>query len=115
MKVLLSWLREFVDVRESAAEIARVMSLRGFAVEGIEALGSDSVIDFEVTGNRPDCMSVLGMAREIATAFELPLKTGPAGPDPAGPDPAGPASMTSQSKPEPAPERIRITIENPDL
>jgi hypothetical protein len=36
MKVLLSWLREFVDVREPAGEIARVMSLRGFAVEGIE-------------------------------------------------------------------------------
>ena len=34
MKVLLSWLREFVDVREDADEIARVMSLRGFAVEG---------------------------------------------------------------------------------
>ncbi len=38
MKVLLSWLREFVDVRESADEIARVMSVRGFAVEGIERL-----------------------------------------------------------------------------
>ena len=77
MKVLLSWLREFVDVREDAAEIARVLSLRGFAVEGIETLGQDSVIDFEVTGNRPDCMSVLGMAREIATAFQLPLTAGP--------------------------------------
>jgi len=76
MKVLLSWLREFVDVREDAAEIARVMSLRGFAVEGIERLGEDAVVDFEVTGNRPDCMSVLGMAREIATAFQMPLKVG---------------------------------------
>ena len=48
MKVLLSWLREFVEIRESADEIARVMSLRGFAVEGIEPIGSsDSVIDFD--------------------------------------------------------------------
>ena len=39
MKVLLSWLREFVDVRENANEISRVMSLRGFAVEGIEGFG----------------------------------------------------------------------------
>ena len=82
MKVLLSWLREFVDVRTSADEIARVMSHRGFAVEGIESAVADAaadrlpdaIIDFEVTGNRPDCMSVLGMAREIATAFNLPLK-----------------------------------------
>ena len=32
------------------------------------------MIDFEVTGNRPDCMSVMGMAREIATAFGLPTR-----------------------------------------
>jgi phenylalanyl-tRNA synthetase beta chain len=103
MKVLLSWLREFVDVRESADEIARVMSLRGFAVEGIEKVGNeDTVIDFEVTGNRPDCMSIAGMAREIATAFSLPLL-------------AGPASMGDQPSPEPAPQQIKITLENPDL
>jgi phenylalanyl-tRNA synthetase beta chain len=106
MKVLLSWLREFVEIRESADEIARVMSLRGFAVEGIEPIGSsDSVIDFEVTGNRPDCMSIAGMAREIATAFQLPLKAGP----------AGPPSLESQAPAEPAPQEIKITLENPDL
>jgi hypothetical protein len=38
MKVLHSWLREFVDLRKSAVEIARVMSFRGFAVEGIEQI-----------------------------------------------------------------------------
>ena len=39
MKVLLSWLREFVDVPGSAEEIGATMSVRGFAVEGIEATG----------------------------------------------------------------------------
>ena len=105
MKVLLSWLREFVEVREGADEIARVMSLRGFAVEGIEAVGTDSVIDFEVTGNRPDCMSVLGMAREIATAFELPLKSGSAALSAGG----------QSAKAEPALHPITITLDNPDL
>ena len=106
MKVLLSWLREFVDVREDADEIARVMSLRGFAVEGIERIGTEhTVIDFEVTGNRPDCMSVLGMAREIATAFQLPLKMRL----------TGPASMADSSKRGPATQPITITLENPDL
>jgi phenylalanyl-tRNA synthetase beta chain len=102
MKVLLSWLREFVDVREDADEIARVMSLRGFAVEGIERLGKDAVVDFEVTGNRPDCMSIVGMAREVATAFGLPLA-------------AGPGSMATVPNPAPAPQLITITLENPDL
>ncbi len=75
MKVLLSWLRDFVDVSAGAEEIAATMSVRGFAVEGLERLGdSDAVIDFEVTGNRPDCMSVSGMAREVATAFGLQVR-----------------------------------------
>jgi len=75
VKVLVSWLREFVPVTASAVEIAHAMSVRGFAVEGIESIGDDSVLDFEVTANRPDCMSVLGMAREVATALGLPLNS----------------------------------------
>ena len=72
MKVPLSWLRDFVDVPGTAEDIAARMSLRGFAVEGIEHLpGGDTVIDFEVTANRPDCMSIMGMAREIGTAYGL--------------------------------------------
>jgi len=75
MKVLVSWLRDFVDVAASPEEIAKTMSVRGFAVEGLEHIGDDdAVIDFEVTGNRPDCMCVMGMAREVATAYNLPLR-----------------------------------------
>ncbi len=75
MKVLLSWLRDFVDVPGRPEDIAAAMSVRGFAVEGIEQFGDgDAVIDFEVTGNRPDCMSVSGMAREVATAFGLQVR-----------------------------------------
>lgn len=75
MKVLLSWLRDFVAVPGSAADIAATMSVRGFAVEGIEPFGEgDAVIDFEVTANRPDCMSIVGIAREVATAYGLQLR-----------------------------------------
>ncbi len=39
-----------------------------------EALGiGDTVFDFEITSNRPDCLSVLGLAREVAATYELPL------------------------------------------
>jgi phenylalanyl-tRNA synthetase beta chain len=74
MRLVLSWLREFVDVKASAEEIAEKLSLRGFEVASIEPLdGGDAVIDFEITANRPDCLSVLGLAREVATTYNLPL------------------------------------------
>jgi phenylalanyl-tRNA synthetase beta chain len=74
MRLVRSWLREFVDVQASAEEIAEKLSLRGFEVASIEPLdGGDAVIDFEITANRPDCLSVLGLAREVATTYDLPL------------------------------------------
>jgi phenylalanyl-tRNA synthetase beta chain len=74
MKVPLSWIREFVDVKATAEEIGALMGVRGLALEGLESHGGDVVMDFDVTANRPDCMSVIGIAREIATAYQLPLR-----------------------------------------
>ncbi len=39
-----------------------------------DALGlSDDVVEFEITPNRPDCLSVIGLARESAASFDKPL------------------------------------------
>ena len=77
MRLLVSWLRDFVDVDAPAEDIAERVGLRGFEVASIEPMdgpgGHDAVIDFEVTANRPDCLSVLGLAREVATIYNLPL------------------------------------------
>ena len=64
-----------MDVPGTPEQIAETMSVRGFAVEGIEPLADgDATIDFEVTGNRPDCLSVAGIAREVATAYGLQVR-----------------------------------------
>ena len=34
----------------------------------------DTVVDFEITNNRPDCYSIIGLAREAAAAFGMPMK-----------------------------------------
>ena len=34
----------------------------------------DTIVDFEITNNRPDCYSIIGLARESAAAFALPMK-----------------------------------------
>jgi phenylalanyl-tRNA synthetase beta chain len=75
MKLLLSWVRDFVTIDLPAETLADTMALRGFEVASVERLGpADAVIDFEVTANRPDCLSVIGLAREIATAYDLPMR-----------------------------------------
>ena len=102
MKVLFSWLKEFVDVPGTAADVAARLSVRGFAVEGIDGSGDDAVIDFEVTGNRPDCMAVLGLAREVATAFELPLR-----------EPAEDVALATLIPAERA--EISVHLDDPDL
>ena len=74
MKVLLSWVREFVDVTASAEEIGTLMGMRGLPLESLEIDGDDAVMDFDVTANRPDCLSIRGIAREIAAAYRLPFR-----------------------------------------
>jgi phenylalanyl-tRNA synthetase beta chain len=78
MRLVLSWLREFVEIDASAQQIADSLGIRGFEVASIESLDrDDAVIDFEITANRPDCLSVIGLAREVATAFNLPMTRRP--------------------------------------
>ena len=67
MRLVVSWLRDFVDVDAPPEEIAEKLGLRGFEVASIEPLpDGDAVIDFDITANRPDCLSVIGLAREAS-------------------------------------------------
>ncbi len=34
----------------------------------------DTIVDFEITNNRPDCYSIIGLAREAAAAFDRPMR-----------------------------------------
>lgn len=74
MKILLSWLKDYVETDLSAEEIAEILSNLGFPNEGIEHIGGDAVIDLEVTSNRGDCLGHIGVARELAAATGKDLK-----------------------------------------
>ena len=76
MRILVSWLRELVPVTVSVAGLAEALTAHGFEVSAVEpappvpgrpAGGEDAVLDLEITTNRPDCLSVAGIAREVAT------------------------------------------------
>jgi phenylalanyl-tRNA synthetase beta chain len=75
MKVPVSWLRDFVDVTASPEELGETLNLRGFELSSVERTSTDdAVLDFEVTANRPDALSIIGFAREVGTAYSLPVK-----------------------------------------
>ena len=80
MKILVSWLRELADVPVPMAELASDLHLAGFEVASVEPppgaqdTADDAVIDFEITANRPDCLSVVGLAREVATRYGTALR-----------------------------------------
>lgn len=77
MKILVSWLKDYIEIDLSAEQIAEILSDVGFACEGIESFGGDAVIDIEVTSNRGDCLGYIGVARELSavTGNELKIPT----------------------------------------
>jgi phenylalanyl-tRNA synthetase beta chain len=74
MKVVYNWLKEFVDVTASPADLRARLSLAGLAVDAIEETAAGPVLEAEVTANRPDCLGHLGIAREVAAIYRLPLQ-----------------------------------------
>ncbi len=48
---------------------------RTLGIDIREAIGlNDTVTEFEITSNRPDCLSIIGLAREAAATFKKPLE-----------------------------------------
>jgi phenylalanyl-tRNA synthetase beta chain len=96
VKIVHEWLAELADIPPDAETVAREISLRGFEVAGVDA----GVIDFEITANRPDCLSHRGFAREAAVIWPRAARQA-AGAAPGGRGTAG--------------EAPAVTIEAPDL
>ena len=69
IKILDSWLKDYVVTKATPKQIAEKLSLSSVSVERIEKHGTDFVYDIEVTTNRPDLMSIIGLAREAATVL----------------------------------------------
>ena len=66
MKISLEWLSQFLPGPLTPEQAADALTNGGLPVEVVERHGDDTVIDVEVTSNRPDCLSHVGVARELA-------------------------------------------------
>ena len=70
MKVPLEWLKEYVTIRLPVQALADRLTMAGLEVTGIDTVEGGPVLDVEVTPNRPDWLSMLGIAREIGAITE---------------------------------------------
>ena len=74
MKISYSWLKEFVEINKTPEQLGDDLSLFGHELESIGKMGDDTVLDLEITPNRGDCLSILGIAREISAMYNTKLK-----------------------------------------
>jgi len=67
MNVLIpnSWLKDFLKTQADHKQIAKYLSLCSQSVEKTISQNGDYLYDIEITTNRPDCLSVYGIAREL--------------------------------------------------
>src|SRR5260221_3053507 len=70
IKISDNWLREYLKTKATPKEIGEKLALCGPSVEKVKKTGKDYVYDIEVTTNRVDCMSILGIAREASVILE---------------------------------------------
>ena len=100
MKVVYNWLKDFVGVTASPAELASRLALSGTNIGGVETGAYGAVIDAEVSSNRPDCLGHYGIAREVGAIYKLPLK--------------GVAPKPAES-PAKASDAVKVDIQAPEL
>ncbi len=66
MNISYNWLNKLIEMGLTADETGVALTRVGLAVEGIHPIKDDFVLDIDLTSNRPDCLSHLGVARELS-------------------------------------------------
>ncbi len=76
MKLSLSWLKEYISLNIKPDLLAHKLTMAGLEVKGIDSRpDGDFVFEIEVTPNRPDCLNVVGIAREVSAILNKTLKS----------------------------------------
>lgn len=73
MRVSFAWLSEFIKTGLSVEKIAHMLTMSGLEVEALEAALNDVILEVNVTPNRADCLSVLGVVRELSVLTGEPV------------------------------------------
>lgn len=100
MKISYNWLGELVTLTLGPRELAERLTMAGLAVEAVERIRDDHILDFDLTSNRPDALSHLGIAREAALVCSTSLT---------------PRSITFSESDERVGSNAAVEILDPDL
>src|SRR6476659_3055940 len=66
MLISYNWLRELTGTKLTPLELRERLTMVGLAIDSVDENDGDSLLDVEVPSNRPDCLSHVGIAREVA-------------------------------------------------
>jgi phenylalanyl-tRNA synthetase beta chain len=97
MKISEKWLRTWINPPIDCKELAAQLTQAGLEVEAISQADGDNFIELNITPNRGDCLSIAGIARELAAINRSKLQA--------------PALQEVKST---IPDQIAVTIEAPD-
>lgn len=75
MLVSYKWLKKYVDVDINATQLAHRITMGGVEVESVQKSGDDFILDISPTPNRGDCLSIIGVAKEVAALLGEKVKT----------------------------------------
>ncbi|MBN2097909.1 MAG: phenylalanine--tRNA ligase subunit beta [Candidatus Omnitrophica bacterium] len=74
MRVSFNWLKDYVDIRMQPEQLAQKLTMAGLEITSATRIDQDTIWEIEVTPNRTDCLSILGIAREVAALTGKKLK-----------------------------------------
>ncbi len=74
MRILPSWVREFVDIAVDERQLAEDLTSAGIAVESVQRQNRTAVYEMDFTTNRVDAMNHYGVAREASAIYDVDLK-----------------------------------------
>ncbi|MBU1037483.1 MAG: phenylalanine--tRNA ligase subunit beta [Candidatus Omnitrophica bacterium] len=79
MKISYNWLKEYVNIKLAPDKLAQALTMAGLSVDSVKPYGQDHIFEIEITANRPDWLSVIGVAREVAalTGGKLKIPSNP--------------------------------------
>ncbi|RJP27328.1 MAG: phenylalanine--tRNA ligase subunit beta [Candidatus Omnitrophota bacterium] len=77
MKVTYNWLKDYVNIKMPAESLADKLTMAGLEVTSLSQKDGDYVFEIEITSNRPDWLSVIGIAKEVAAITNSKFKKPP--------------------------------------